>query len=285
MAKSVSQKVLDAAKQGHPPAPDELAALVQIMDDDKIAFLCALYGIMSEKASSAGKLEQQVLELQTVLNQMLAAQARVGIVVETPDEEQEHRALVALDGALVDLPVGVKETLAPGDRVGVVTSAEGAFVARRYGHYAGGTNAAYLGRENGRVLLRGEREEIFRAAIAPTLNLDLLEPGKSTVRTAVFHNGDALALSAVDDNHREGSGLLLEMPGGVTFADLAGMDGTIEAVKSKLLPHFRPELVAAYDLRPGSTATVRRRGIMLAGAPGTGKTELSYAIAAYASEL
>ncbi|MEJ2721693.1 MAG: ATP-binding protein, partial [bacterium] len=62
--------------------------------------------------------------------------------------------------------------------------------------------------------------------------------------------------------------LFLEETPRETFADIGGLDDQIEELKSLVLLHFEhPELTAEYGLKP-------RRGAILEGPPGTGKTML-----------
>lgn len=234
-----------------------------------------LYQIAIEHGLS----REQAAMLQEQLEAILKAPARVGLVLETYEpEEGPRRGLVWTDGGLIDVPIVKPDQVQVGDRVGIVMSQEGACLASSYGHYAGGINAIYVGREDGHVVLQGEHDAIIRATVAPTLDLDQLEEGRSVVRVAVLGGLEALALGVVQRSEKEGLGLLRAVPDGVTFEHLAGLDPLVNKLKAKVRLWRRRDLAQAYDLD-------RRRGILLVGIPGTGKTELTYAIASYAREV
>jgi len=270
--------VLAAAKKGGQGAlsPKDLDALLHLLDEkERLALTVQLYEVALQNAGY----KDQAEKFKEQLEAMLQAPARVGVLVEEYEAEGgAKRGLVAADGGLLDIPVLNGEAVQVGDRVGVVMGPEGACLARNLGPYGGGINATYQSREDGHVVLEGDHNEIIRAVIAPTLDLDSLEDGRTIVRVAVLGGLEAVALGIVAQPEKDGAGLLRKMPAGFTFADIAGLDPVVEQLEGKVTIWYDHELAGKYNLN-------RRRGLLLVGLPGTGKTVLTWSIASYASEL
>jgi ATP-dependent 26S proteasome regulatory subunit len=270
--------VLNAAKTGGKGSlsPKDLDALMHLLDEkERVSLAVQLYEIAIQNAGYKTQAEKFKEQLEAIFQ----APARVGVLVELYELDGGiRRGLVAADGGLLDIPVAATDGLQVGDRVGIVTGQEGACLARSFGPYMGGTNATFQGREDGHLVLEGEHNEIIRAVIAPTVDQDSLEAGRTIVRVAVLGGLEAVALGIVAQPEQDGAGLLRKMPKGVTFADVAGLDPVVEQLAGKVTIWYDGDLARKYNLN-------QRRGVLLVGLPGTGKTVLTWAIASYAAEL
>ncbi|HVV44499.1 MAG TPA: ATP-binding protein [Bryobacteraceae bacterium] len=126
--------------------------------------------------------------------------------------------------------------------------------------------SAYLDPE---VSRRIDFTEIHR--FAPSLNAHQLR------RAALWlsHEPDAGTPKFLEyvTRHNLVSNVEIEEVEPVTWSDLRGVDDVIEALEAKIaLPFENRELAAQFDLKP-------KRGVLLAGPPGTGKTTIGRALA------
>jgi ATP-dependent 26S proteasome regulatory subunit len=291
MAKSpLIKDVLMAASQGHPPSPQDVEALINILsEDEQRQFIIELYSFAIQSAtgnSDTQALRGRVAELEQQLQKVVTAPARLGILFDILEGIDGQRGWVAVDGGgLMDMPIAIKEPFEIGDRVGIVTGEDGAALAHRYGPFAGGTNLRYNGRENGHLVLENEHGDTVRAAVAPTLDQGELEEGRSVIRVAVFGPHDALALGIVAQQEGDGLGLMSPMPRGVTFDEIAGLDPIVADIMNKVTIWYRPDITDIYNRDKRKPVLDRKRGILLTGMPGTGKTVITYAVRSYAEEL
>ena len=89
----------------------------------------------------------------------------------------------------------------------------------------------------------------------------------------VAADADTDTFIAYLNEHNLASNVDIEEVRPVTWADLKGMDDVVAALEAKIaLPFDRHDLAEAYALKP-------RRGVVLAGPPGTGKTTIGRALA------
>ncbi len=124
--------------------------------------------------------------------------------------------------------------------------------------------------EDGRVVVKSSTGPKFLVNVSQYVNYSELKPG-----ARVAMNQQTLAVVSILPTPKDPAvyGFEIEERPMVSYADIGGLDRQIEEVREAVeLPLLKPELFAEVGIEPP-------KGVLLYGAPGTGKTLIAKAVA------
>ena len=272
----------------------EIRGLLEDADrpmEDKLRMVQA---IRAESAQDAGHLDQflvaevtrlrdglhvaqtQQRKLRQVLDTFTSSPWLPGILVELTETPRGQRAVVSAAGSFRVVPVDDAvdpSTLASGDEVFLakdsgILAAKAICPALRCGE----TAAVARMLPDDRLVIKWRDEEVVVRLAASMRHVSLT--AGDLVR---WDRGAWMAFEKVE--HDSGAHLFLEETPRESFDDIGGLDQEIETLCRCLeLHHLHPEIARRYRLRP-------KRSVLLAGPPGTGKTMMARALAAWVAQM